>query len=35
MMVIALKPFKDLKFKNILGIEPAKNLARLANKEKD
>ena len=31
---IALKPFKDLKFKNILGIEPAKNLARLANKEK-
>ena len=31
---IGLKPFKDLKFKNILGIEPAKNLARLANKEK-
>jgi len=29
---IALKPFKDLKFKNILGIEPAKNLAKLANK---
>ena len=31
---VALKPFKNLKFKNILGIEPAKNLARLANKEK-
>ena len=31
---VALKPFKDLKFKNILGIEPAKNLAKLANKEK-
>ena len=31
---VALKPFKELKFKNILGIEPAKNLARLANKEK-
>jgi len=31
---IALKPFKDLKFKNILGIEPAKNLAKLANKQK-
>ena len=30
---IALKPFKDLKFKNILGIEPAKNLAKLSNKE--
>jgi len=29
---ISLKPFKDLKFKNILGIEPAKNLAKLANK---
>ena len=29
---VALKPFKDLKFKNILGIEPAKNLAKLANK---
>ncbi len=28
---IALKPFKDLKYKNILGIEPAKNLAKLAN----
>jgi hypothetical protein len=29
---IALKPFKDLGFPNILGIEPAKNLAQLANK---
>jgi len=28
---VALKPFKDLKFKNILGIEPAKNLAKLAS----
>jgi len=31
---VALKPFKDQKFKNILGIEPAKNLANLANKNK-
>jgi nucleoside-diphosphate-sugar epimerase len=31
---VALKPFKDLRFKNILGIEPAKNLARMANKNK-
>tara|TARA_Y100000310_G_scaffold156218_1_gene155647 strand:- start:11 stop:2560 length:2550 start_codon:yes stop_codon:yes gene_type:complete len=31
---VALKPFKNLKFKNILGIEPAKNLAKKANKEK-
>jgi len=31
---IALKPFKNLKYENILGIEPAKNLAKLANKEK-
>ena len=31
---VALKPFKNLKFKNILGVEPAKNLAKLANKEK-
>jgi hypothetical protein len=31
---IALKPFKNLNFKNILGIEPATNLAKLANKEK-
>ncbi len=31
---VALKPFKDLNFKNILGVEPAKNLAKSANKEK-
>ena len=31
---VGLKPFKDLGFKNILGIEPAKNLAKLANKNK-
>tara|TARA_B100000029_G_scaffold295072_1_gene288407 strand:+ start:29 stop:2578 length:2550 start_codon:yes stop_codon:yes gene_type:complete len=31
---VALKPFKNLKYKNILGIEPAKNLAQFANKEK-
>ena len=31
---VALKPFKDLGFKKILGIEPAKNLAKLANKNK-
>ncbi len=31
---VSLKPFKNLKFNNILGIEPAKNLAKLANKEK-
>ena len=31
---VALKPFKDLGFNNILGIEPAKNLAKLANKNK-
>ena len=29
---VALRPFKDLRFKNILGIEPAKNLSKLANK---
>ena len=29
---IALKPFKDQGFKKILGIEPAKNLAKLAKK---
>jgi len=29
---IALKPFKDFGFLNILGIEPAKNLADIANK---
>jgi|TARA_B100001059_G_scaffold147357_1_gene147332 nucleoside-diphosphate-sugar epimerase/quercetin dioxygenase-like cupin family protein len=31
---VALKPFKDLGFKKILGIEPAKNLAKFANKNK-
>ncbi len=31
---VALKPFLDLGFKKILGIEPAKNLANLANKKK-
>jgi nucleoside-diphosphate-sugar epimerase len=31
---VALKPFKELGFKNILGIEPAKNLAKLSNKNK-
>ena len=31
---VALKPFLDKKFKKILGIEPAKNLAKLANKRK-
>ena len=31
---VALKPFFDLKFKKILGVEPAKNLAKLANKKK-
>ena len=31
---VALKPFKDLGFNKILGIEPAKNLAKLANKNK-
>jgi len=29
---VGLKPFKDLNFKKLLGIEPAKNLAKLANK---
>ena len=31
---VALKPFKDLGYNKILGIEPAKNLAKLANKNK-
>ena len=31
---VALKPFKDLGFNKILGIEPAKNLAKLANNNK-
>ena len=31
---IALKPFKDKNFKKLVGIEPAKNLAIIANKNK-
>ena len=31
---VALKPFKDMGFKKLLGVEPAKNLAKLANKNK-
>ena len=31
---VALRPFLDLGFKKVLGIEPAKNLAKLANKNK-
>ena len=31
---VALKPFLDLGFKKILGVEPANNLAKLANKNK-
>ena len=31
---VGLKPFLDLGFKKVLGIEPAKNLAKLANKNK-
>tara|TARA_B100001093_G_scaffold321091_1_gene306411 strand:- start:584 stop:3142 length:2559 start_codon:yes stop_codon:yes gene_type:complete len=31
---VALKPFLDLGFKKVLGIEPAKNLAKLANKNR-
>ncbi len=31
---VALKPFQNLGFKKILGIEPAKNLSKLANKNK-
>ena len=31
---VALKPFKDLGFKKVLGVEPAKNLAKIANKNK-
>ena len=27
---VALNPFKDLGFKNMLGIEPAKNLAKIS-----
>ena len=31
---VALKPFLKMGYKNVLGIEPAKNLAKLANKNK-
>jgi len=31
---VALKPFKEAGFKKLLGVEPAKNLAKLANKNK-
>ena len=31
---VALKPFLNMGYKNVLGIEPAKNLAKLANKNK-
>ena len=31
---VALKPFLDLGFKKVLGIEPAKNLSKLANKNR-
>ena len=31
---VALKPFLDLGFKKVLGVEPAKNLAKIANKKK-
>ena len=31
---IALKPFLNLGFKNVVGVEPATNLAKLANKNK-
>ena len=32
--MVLSKPFKNLGYNNILGIEPAKNLAKLANKNK-
>jgi nucleoside-diphosphate-sugar epimerase len=31
---VALKPFKEMGFTNILGVEPAKNLSKIANKNK-
>jgi len=31
---VALKPFKEMGFKKLLGIEPAKNLAKIANRNK-
>ena len=30
---IGLIPFKNLGFKNLIGVEPAKNLAKLSNKK--
>ena len=33
-MELRLKPFLDMGYKKVLGIEPAKNLAKLANKNK-
>jgi hypothetical protein len=31
---VALKPFLEIGFKNVLGVEPATNLAKMANKNK-
>jgi nucleoside-diphosphate-sugar epimerase len=31
---VALRPFQEMGYKKLLGVEPAKNLARLANKNK-
>ena len=31
---VALRPFVEMGFKKVLGVEPAKNLAKLANKIK-
>ena len=31
---IGLIPFKDLGYKNLLGVEPATNLSKLANKKR-
>ena len=31
---VALRPFFEMGFKKVLGVEPAKNLAKLANKNK-
>ena len=31
---VALRPFVEMGFKKVLGVEPAKNLAKLANKNK-
>ena len=32
---IGLQPFKDLGFKKLLGIEPAKNLSKLSKKKRN